>query len=191
MTFLDRCLIRCRKEKNSLPLLEKWIAENQSLHPATITYPSWLPHYRTAREALYILFLSLFLPEWESWEIISRIKESCYFQRYDGGWKQVQEILEQVSSLQSFEEKFLGQLCSEDDFFGNFLPQANKFLRKNTSSFKPTVRDLHRPKRKVYRRGYRDKGSLRPYHQRGRNLPDPTPGEDRRGKVIFAHLPDL
>lgn len=190
MNFYDRILRRISSKEDPLPQLKDWTAKSPSRYPATIESRSWLPHYRTAREAKFVIFLGLFIPEWESWEIITRIKESCYFQRYQGEWQQVQELLEQVTDLPSFEEKFLQQ-SSLDDFFGNFLKECNKFLRKNPNSFKPVERDRRKPRKLVYRRGYRDKGSLRPYHQRGRNLPEESPSEDRRSKVRYGHLPDL
>lgn len=191
MKFSDRILSRMKKSPETFPLLMKWIAANPSRQSATeSTNFSWLPHYRTAREAKMIIFLGLYIPEWETWEVISRIKESCYFQRYEGEWRQVQELLEQVTDLPSFEEEVM-KFYSEDDFFGNFLLDTEKFLKRNRSCKKPVVRDEHRPKKLVYRRGYRDKGSLRPYHQRGRNLGEISPTEDRRQKIQYGHLPDI
>jgi hypothetical protein len=191
MKFSDRILSRTESGKNPLPRLKNWIAESQSLHSAMPRLgKSWLPHYRSAREAEIILFLGLFLHEWEVWEVTQRIVESCYFHRYSGAWEQVQKILEQVLNLQEYEEKY-SMFYNDDEFFGNLLRDAEKFLKRNPHSFKDLVRDEKRPRRLIRHRGYRDKGSLRPYHQRGRNLPDPEPGQDRRGKVRYGNLPDI
>lgn len=137
-----------------------------------------------------IIFLGLYRPEWVSWEITARIRNSAYFQRYSGEWEQVQLMLEQVTDFKTFED-YIQNHESFDDFFGNFLRDCEKFLKRNPFPFKPIERDRHKARKPVYRRGYRDKGSLRPYHQRGRNLGEPIPGEDRRSKVKYSHLPDI
>lgn len=192
MKFSDRILRRMKISEEKFPRLKNWIAENPSRYSAMENREdrSWLPHYKNAKEAEIVLFLGLFLPVWESWEIVSRIRESCYFHRYTGEWKQVQEILEQVTDLDTFEKK-LSSLMSEDDFFGNFLTECERFLRREPHSFKPLVRDEHKPRRLIRHRGYRDKGSLRPKHQQGRNLPEEFHSEDRRGKVRYSHLPNI
>lgn len=194
MKFSDRILKRLEDPPVgfSFQFLKNWIAENPSRYSAMEKRVdrSWLPHYRSARECEYILFLGLFLPPWESWEVVARIRESCYFHRYTGEWKQVQECLEQVTDLDTFEKK-LQTLMSLDDFFGNFLMEVERYLRRERFAFKPFERDRNKPRRLIRHRGYRDKGSLRPYHQRGRNLPEESPSEDRRGKVQYRNLPDI
>lgn len=191
INFSDRILTRIESQKDPLPLLKDWTAKSPSRYPATENdLKSWLPHYRSAREAKMILFLGLYRPEWVNWEITARIRNSAYFQRYSGEWEQVQQMLEQVTDFKTFED-YIQNHESFDDFFGNFLKDCEKFLRRNPFPFKPVERDRHKTRKPVYRRGYRDKGSLRPYHQRGRNLGEPNSGEDRRSKVKYSHLPDI
>lgn len=188
INFFERIHQRVEKIQHSNSL-KNWIAESpsrQSARPNQV----WRPHIRSARQAIAVLFLALFIPEWESWEIIKQIRDQAYFQKYAGEWNKVQIILEQVQTLADF-EKELPRIMSEDDFFGNLIPLCEKLLYENPNAYyqaKPTVR---KPKRRIRHRGYRDKGSLRPYHQRGRNIGDSNPGEDRREKVIYGHLPDL
>jgi hypothetical protein len=189
MKFSDRILTRMEKSPKEFPRLKNWIAENPSRLPA-MENRSWLPHYRSAREAKMVLFLGLFIPKWETWEIVARIRDTCYYQRYNGEWRQVQEILHKVTNLEEFNEVY-GSFSSEDDFYGNFLRECEKFLRRNPASFKPVERDRRRARRKIRHRGYRDKGSLRPYHQRGRNLGELHSGEDLREKVSYGGLPDI
>jgi len=191
MKFLDRIFLYLEGHEE-LSRLRKWIAENQSCCPAnSLLNLSWLPHYSGADEALCGLFLSLFLPQWETWELIERIANSAEFQEYSGRWEQVQEELEQVSSLEDL-EKFVTISFSYDDFFGNFLRNCERFLRKNPHVVKPYDRDRKKPRRKVWRRGHQDKGSLRPTTLRGSFPPDPEAKEfDRKRKIIFNSLPPI
>jgi len=73
------------------------------------------------------------------------------------------QAVELASMLSSKEEMllFLVSTKSDDDFFGNFLPQSQK-IAKNLKflTFYPS-----RAKRQVRHRGYRDHGSCRPESQ--------------------------
>lgn len=189
MNFLDR--IFNFLDQADLPKTKKWIAENQSWDSApTDQATSWLPVYHGAEEALEVLFLCLFQDPWKSWEVIQRIAESAYFQDYSGRWKQVQDILEQVTTSEDI-KKFVELAFSEDDFFGNFLRNCEKLLRKNPHSYRLLERDRRKPRRLIRRRGYQDKGSLRPTTLRGSFPPDPQEKEDRRRKIHFQHIPDF
>lgn len=97
-------------------------------------------------------------------------------------------MLEKVTDLSSLEEN-LSLFWTEDEFFGNVLKRAEQLLKRNRSVIERYDRDTSRkPKNPTYRRGYKDKGSLRPPHERGRNLPDPNPGQDRRQKVLHPFV---
>jgi hypothetical protein len=180
--FLDRILLRC-DGPDGLPHVRDWIAENQSCHPPPSEVVTWLPHYRGTREATIAIFLSTFISLFRTDELRSRISESCYFHRYEGSWNEVQELLEQRPTISAVVTVLLQQM-SEDDFFGNFLKECEKFLRRERKGYKSLDFDRRRPRRKIRRRGYQDKGSLRPNTLRGSFPPDPTPGEDRRRKII-------
>lgn len=182
-SFLDRIFLRC-EGPDGLPHVRDWIAENPSCHPAASEPLTWLPHYRGTREATIAIFLSTFISLFRSDELRSRISESCYFHQYEGSWSEVQELLEQRPTISAVTEKLLHQM-SEDDFFGNFLKECERFLIRERRGYRPLVSDnLRRPRRRIRRRGYQDKGSLRPNTLRGSFPPDPQPGEDRRKKTI-------
>lgn len=187
MEFVDRILNRCGSTNVILPRLKNWIAESQSRQPARVER-SWIPNCHSAKEAEYIIFLGLFLPDWELWEIVDRLRNLCYNQRYEGEWNNVQKLLHEVTNLPTFEESIF-EIMSEDSFYGNFLPQCEKFLRKYQYSFFNPERDRRKPKRLVRHRGYRDKGSLRPFHQRGRNIGESQPGRDDRYKIRYSNSP--
>ena len=178
--------------KDNFPKLRSWIAENPSRYSAMSMNPdrSWLPHVRCAQEALLVIFLATYLPPWESWEIINRINSQCYFQRYLGKWEKVEQLLQLTSDSQEIRSKFI-EIMTPDDFFGNFLKLAERFLRENPRSFKPTERDRHKPKRLIRHRGYRDKGSLRPPHESGRNLPEEGISRDDRNLLKIFGTPSL
>lgn len=187
MNLFDRVLRRSRIQKDPLPHLEKWIAHSVAWQPATDEdFLKWKPTLpNSGKEAMVVLFLTLFRPEWESWEIIDWIKRKAYGQRYQGQWNQVQEILEQDISGLDINEQIGLFIKTEDDFFGNFLVLANKILRRNPYALQSQIDKYRTPKKKQRRRGYQDHGYMRPSHQRGRNLPDKDPGIDRRDYVKF------
>lgn len=184
--FSDRILNQIQTEKN-LQRLRDWIAESQSWYsaPEVLVSKEWLPHVLNARQALAAIFAAKFLPYWVNDEIFKRIGQLAYLNRYQGTWKIVQDILERIyedNTGTEIDEKIWLSYQSEDDFFGNFLVEVNCLLKINYHSWK-RLDERKLPKKKVRRRGYQDKGSLRPSHKRGRNLPEPEPGEDRRELV--------
>lgn len=185
MKFSDRVLRRIGKE--GFPLLANWIAENPSLQPTIeIEFPDhqWLPHFSRAKEGILAYILSLYLPFWHTDKLVTRLRDSCYFHQYEGEWAKLQDLLEQVPDLPTFEENFTDYF-SENDFFGNIIPEMEIFLRRNrfNKTFHAYENDRRKAKRPIRYRGYRDKGTLRPYHRRGRNLPDPNPQKDRRNRI--------
>lgn len=191
MKFSDRVLQRARI--GGFSHLMNWIAEKPSLQPTMTKYGvdfQWLPHYTRAKEGIYAYILSLYLAPWNTDKLAKRLSESCYFHRYEGEWNKLQTMLEQIPDYPSFEEKYQN-FFSDNDFFGNVLPALDSFLRRNRlrNTSQPYDADRRKPKRLQRHRGYRDKGSLRPYHQRGRNLPDPSPGEDRRSRISHPMTP--
>jgi hypothetical protein len=140
---------------------------------------TWKPHWQGAREGLTIFFLSLVLPPWERDSAIHQLAEKAYRQEYSGYWTELQYFMENCSTLEQFLEIVeLNRLA--DEFYGNFLDLTEKVLRRNRFAFKRVLTKGSKPKYPQRRRGYRDKGSLRPYHQRGRNIGDSIEPIDRR-----------
>lgn len=201
MNFLER-IQNFLAGNERLPSVKRWIADPQSWYHAPLNFPysvrteecptlKWKPLVENSTDALIVIFLGLFRPEWELWEIIERISYLCYRYRYQGRWEQVQVFLEQVTDLPTFLDCWQ-KYHHPNEFFGSFLFNCQKFLERNLASLKreeiPSV-VLPRPTKKVWRRGYQDKGNLRPLHKRGRSLGDPEPGLDRRSKVRYSHPP--
>lgn len=178
---------RERVSRLKLDSLDGWIAESQSLYSAPSPGMVWSPKVETSRTAMVVIFLSLFLRPWESDQIVYHISQRAYAYRYNGLWQSVQEQLETADTPERFLSNYL-KTHSENELYGNFFPVCNRFLRYYAKAFKGPSKG-NRPKRKIRRRGYNDKGTLRPFHQRGRNLPDPSPPpEDRRFLVIHPIL---
>jgi len=91
-------------------------------------------------------------------------------------------LLETYHTPESFLATYLSS-NSEDDFFGNLLPSANRYIRWNKMHYK-VFKQEGPVRRKVRKRGYDDKGTFRPLHQRGRNLPSMSiDREDRRSFI--------
>lgn len=197
------------KQVKRFPTLSVWTAETQSLHSQTIfgnnfedslrrekifskspgwyLNRQWLPHIpRNGRSCLQAFFASLFLPIWFSDSFLHLIANQAYLQRYQGNWLVLQYFIENATSIQDFLE--LVELNGfQREFFGNFVVSTEKVLRKilieRSWKLEPgTYGEVIYPE---YRRGYRDKGNLRPPHECGRNLPDPDPGHDRRDQVLL------
>lgn len=178
------------------PYLAIWTAESQSLDlQAKRISLTWLPRPTQALDCLATFILSIFLPPWFSDVCVKRLAELAYKNRYEGQWKYLQYFMENISGpsdllylikINSFERTFYGNLLPRVEQvcrrYGN--PRIKKYWQREPGTFGPVTE-------RVYRRGYRDKGSLRPYDQRGRNLPDPDPGVDLRNFVEDSHwIPD-
>jgi len=178
VSYVDFTNLPIRIEKRNLSNLNDWIAENQSSEPALFASFEWFPRVTTALEAQMAIFLSLYIPVWTSDRLIDHIAQQAYRYNYSGTWKTVQALLESYHTPASFLSTYL-ESHTEDEFFGNFLLSCNRYIRWN----KRALREMKQRgiiRRKVRKRGYDDKGSLRPEHQKGRNLPSPFQKEDRR-----------
>jgi len=169
-----------RIRKRSLPHLDEWIAERPSPYSASPNDSfEWFPNCTTARQAQIIIFLSLYLEKWETDRIHEHLAQLAFRYQYNGEWRRVQDFLESFDTPADFFRTYL-EARSEDEFFGNFLLECNRYIRYYKSYYRkvgqkgPVIKGQRK-------RGYDDKGTLRPYHQRGRMLPDPRPEpEDRR-----------
>lgn len=136
----------------------------------------------TSREAISVLLaLVLIRPGWSSYYFIESVAENIHNMArkymFEGKWKVVGELLSQQDFFSAGEYGFLRILekyYSEQDFFGNVLPQTYRMIDtwfRTSSDYRPYRKPsdekllLSKPRRRVRRRGYNDKGSRRPSHK--------------------------
>lgn len=115
---------------------------------------------------------------WFTDKEVNYFRSLCYRFNYNGKWKSFQEILETTLNFEEFESKTI-EIFGSHTYWGNIVGLILMYSR-TINHEKTKNSKVRKPQRK---RGYDDHGSLRPFHQRGRNLPDVSPREDRRGKV--------
>lgn len=174
------------KEDYSL-LEDDWIAECLSLQPDRAIK---LPRISTSWDALCVLYLVSHLEShyWITDDIHQRVANMAYRAKYEGEWRNVQEILEHYCQTpKDFYQQFI-KSHSPEEFFGNLVPRARRFSRAIDNK----KRDPHGPVLRVQRhRGYRDKGTLRPSHRPTVIPPyEETNLEDRRSKIRHPLLRD-
>jgi hypothetical protein len=131
-----------------------------------------------------LVAISFVRPGWSSYETIEKLVNHIWFlttkaHNSEGRWMIVREILSQ--DFYRFGERGclekLIPYMSYNDFFGNFLPKVYSIIENNLyhRNMLKAQKELSRRekyrgiRRKIRRRGYNDKGSLRPSH---RSLPD-------------------
>jgi len=140
--------------------IEKRIAEFPSLHSDS---PGELSRsISKSFQALEVIFLSTFFPYWETDRLVRSIGEKCFRSNYQGQWRIVQEFLEQYQQSPIwFLEKF-SQFFTTNVLFGNLKKGSERELR-----FLQRKTELRRkkPRKPQRKRGYNDKGTLRPIHQ--------------------------
>lgn len=121
---------------------------------------------------------------WQTDKEVNFFRNLCYRYNYSGRWRTFQEILERAATAEEFDQVAI-EILGKFTFYGNLKPLMELFSRTITE-VKPKNSRPRKPRRK---RGYDDKGSLRPYHQRGRNLPGiEIEREDRRKMVAHPLL---
>lgn len=175
-------------KKNDPEKIRKKIAELPSLY-SDVECKTISANVTSAKQALVLIYISLYFPVWESEKLIRTISQKCFAQNYNGEWKTVQDFLEiEFKTPKDFETKY----CSEKgphDFFGNFLPKAERNIRaiKITDLTKKNRTKVVYP---IFHRGYKDKGSLR--------LPSDSHGirpykekEDRRPLVFHPLVREI
>lgn len=175
-----------KKEKFDPKVLREKIAELPSLYSETIVQVTL--NVRSAREALILIYLSTYFPYWSTDKLIDSIRQKCFYQNYEGKWEIVQEFLElDLQTPEQFEKEYISRKGAFD-FFGNFLRESYRL------SLILKIRDLSKPskhkvKKPVYRRGYKDKGSLRlPHENHGDRPISSIERVDRRQKVMHPLL---
>jgi hypothetical protein len=111
----------------------------------------------------------------------------AYSKNYEGEWANVQFFLEYEGlTAPKFEELYIERYGAHA-FYGNFLRET----LRNSRSIKVTDRnavDTRPVKKKQFRRGYNDKGSLRLPHEFHGERPSAEERIDRRNNVAHPLL---
>lgn len=120
---------------------------------------------KDAMAALYLL--SMVVPERAGISRIAftdHIAQMAYNYRYEAEWQVVQEILELPTLMPYFVGQVLFKHMNTNDYYGNFQPLVLNLAKraKMVSLHKKQNARVKHPQRK---RGYDDKGTLRPSHR--------------------------
>lgn len=171
------------KKSDYIRLVQTRIAEFQSRHPdTTLTFD--FPHFTTPLECLGLLGAILYFTKeriWESEKAIRYVAGACYKNQYQGKWEQVQEVLENVTDFSDYSSYLLANLLNEEDYYGNLEPLI--FRIGLLLEPKAEGEQYGKVRKPVRRRGYRDKGTLRPDWQKRTVALLKDERDDRRNKV--------
>jgi len=148
-----------------------------------------------SREALATLFaLDLVTPSTRNYFVVDNLRQHiakmARNNHYSGEWLKVKVYLETIKSFRLNDSvTYILSIMSTRDYFGNFLRLVRKQIRK--LRWRPLysfVTEDHRSVvKKIRRRGYDDKGSRRPEHQR-REGPERS---ERAVEVIILEPPSF
>lgn len=167
-----------RMKKMDLRITEHQSPLSDSYKPLQYSYAK----PRTARQALIVLSLLLDFELWENDTQVRSLGQMCFFYKYEGKWRIVQSFLEETTNFQEFEKKYK-DVFGPHDFYGNFLPSRKRWKKTEQKKLTETGIDKHKVKQKVYRRGYDDKGTLRPFHKPILPGGESEEREDRRQRI--------
>lgn len=117
---------------------------------------------------------------WESERTVRYLSNQAYIHQYDQNWEVLQEFLEKVDNYDDYRVYALERMSNED-FYGNLEPKIYRLIRV----LKPTADEERRGRKKKSqrRRGYRDKGTLRPNWQK-RNVALLNDDREDRRKLV-------
>lgn len=161
--------------------IDEWIAECQSLHPnlslgINIRLSAW--------DSLVLLYILSHIGQffWITDDLHKNLSQRAYQNNYEGEWKTVQDFLE--SDLQT-PKKFYDKFVENRDpceFFGNIKRRAKVLLR----IIKKKKRDFQAGNviYPIRKRGYKDKGTLRPFHRPAVIPPYSEVKVDRRSDIF-------
>lgn len=170
--------------------LQKRIASGQSSYPDTPNTGQLSRAVRDGRQALRLIFISTFLDYWNTDVVIRAIGQKAYQNNYQGIWQEVQDFLEHYQNDPMwFVSEYL-KIHGPFDFFGNFLNRVKREIRMiRIKPDHPPSYSLPRVRRKVWRRGYDDKGHRRPPHEDHGD--PPVPSSEKNDRRPWIHHPLL
>lgn len=120
--------------------------------------------------------------------IIRWISNLCYRHQYQGKWKQVQDLLENVLDFSDYRSYITSEIMSPNDYYGNLEKLIYCYLRLlEPKTEGANYGKIRRPQRK---RGYNDKGNLRPSWMK-RKVAVPDDREDRRPLVLHPLVGEI
>lgn len=170
------------------------IAENTSSDLHSGKFNSFFVHVERPLEALgALLAMSLMTKERDE---MSRLKfkehlaQMCYNYSYEGKWRVVQEVLETPTIFRNIIEVIIQKL-SIRELKGNILPLLPGIVARVKVIQTDLLKEARKPKVRYpqRKRGYDDKGSLRPVHEIHscweHEGPNPEK-EDLRTKIVSA-----
>jgi hypothetical protein len=109
--------------------------------------------------------------------IREHIMKMCVNSNGEGGWKLVLDYLQNVKPFVIYESiTFILKNMTLEDYHGNFKKMVRTQIRKIkvVKTYLSVFDDTSSYNKKMRKRGYDDKGSLKPLHQRGRVQPRPA-----------------
>lgn len=174
-----------KKHISFVSLCERFSEKTSSWSDPSNPFELWLDTFEVTKYPSdcisLLLVISFCRPGWSSYETIEKLINHIWFlatkaHGSQGKWMIVREMLSQDFyrlGIRGCLQK-LAPHVSEQDLFGNYLKKAYRILeneiliprRMIKAARELSKREKYRGiKRKVRRRGYDDKGSLRPSHK--------------------------
>jgi len=167
------------------------ILDKKNLGPAeyTSSYSNileWRPHPRdlsSARSCIIVLFCNSIASfnSFGSERLIEQVARVSYFRNYDGDWLHVREISKLKPSPGIILQYILTNICSTNDWFGNYIKDIVRCFR-GSKYYNPYIERPHKVKSPQRKRGYDDKGTLRPsgslgieYYRKPKYIEEPSP----------------
>lgn len=176
----SKSLISSPEHEDVILEIDEWIAECQSLHPdlhldINLNLSAW--------DSLVLLYILSHISStyWITDNLIRKISQRAYQFNYEGEWKTVQDFLEtELQNPKMFYDKFV-EMRDPCEFYGNLKRRAYRILRIIRKKKREKSGKVIYPQRK---RGYKDKGTLRPFHRPAIIPPYSEDKVDRRLRVF-------
>ena len=141
-------------------------AENQSpwSNPELFGQVSYL-RPKKALDAIIVYSLLLEDHYWKTDSAIRHLGNLAFKYKYEGEWGILQRFLEETTNTQEFESLMLEIKYNKNDIYGNFKKSQDRWRKTRLEKVPSVGLDKDKTVKKVFRRGYDDKGTLRPSHK--------------------------